>query len=120
MKRTAVILAHALVGWALCGAAMSVGLALGSVETALAVHAVAAPLFFGGIAFLYFRKFRYTGPCQTAGIFLGVVVVLDVFIVAMLIEKSFEMFTSVAGTWLPFALIFLSTWAVGVCVVRQG
>ena len=35
----------------------------------------------------------------------GKVVVLDILIVALLIERSFEMFTSILGTWLPFLLI---------------
>jgi hypothetical protein len=37
-----------------------------------------------------------------------------VFVVALLVEKSFDMFRSVLGTWLPFALIFLATWLTGI------
>lgn len=39
---------------------------------------------------------------------------LDVFVVALLVEKSFDMFRSVLGTWLSFALIFLPTWFTGI------
>jgi hypothetical protein len=34
-------------------------------------------------------------------------------VVAPLFERSFAMFASVLGTWIPFALIFLSTYLVG-------
>jgi hypothetical protein len=32
----------------------------------------------------------------------------------MLILRSFEMFTSLLGTWIPFALIFASTYLTGL------
>ena len=41
----------------------------------------------------------------------GVVMALDVFVVAPLFEGSYAMFRSVIGTWLPFAAIFLASWA---------
>jgi hypothetical protein len=34
---------------------------------------------------------------------VGIVVALDAFIVAPLIERSYAMFTSPLGTWIPFA-----------------
>jgi hypothetical protein len=45
---------------------------------------------------------------------------MDVFVVALLIEGSFDMFKSVLGTWLPFLLIFLSTWWTGLAVRRAA
>jgi hypothetical protein len=48
----------------------------------------------------------------TAAGFLAVVI-MDVFVVALLIQRKFTMFRSVLGTWLPFALIFASTYIVG-------
>jgi len=45
--------------------------------------------------------------------FLSVVVALDFFVVALLIEKNFAMSASPIGTWIPFALIFLSTYLTG-------
>jgi hypothetical protein len=38
---------------------------------------------------------------------------LDV-ILAVGLEHSLAMFQSIAGTWLPLALIFIVTWAIGV------
>jgi hypothetical protein len=114
-----IILIHALVGWALCAATMGIGMAVTSLDTALIIHAFAAPIFFIAISLFYFRKYNYTTPLQTAGIFLAFVMVMDFFIVAMLINHSFAMFSSLLGTWLPFALIFASTFITGI-FVRKG
>jgi len=50
---------------------------------------------------------------QTAGAFLGVVVALDLFLVAPIFETSYAMFSSVLGTWIPFVLIFAATYLTG-------
>jgi len=114
-----VVLAFAFVGWALCGAIMGIGMAVTSLENTLMIHAIGAPIVFGILSLIYFRKFNYTTPLQTALAFLAFVVLMDVFVVALLIEKSFAMFTSLLGTWIPFALIFLSTFVTGVYLERR-
>jgi len=116
MQKTLVILAHAFVGWALCAATMGVGMAVTSLENALIAHAIAAPVFFAIVSLVYFRKFNFTSPLRTAAIFLAFVIAMDFFVVALLINKSFEMFASLLGTWIPFALIFLSTYLTGLYV----
>ena len=108
-----VILLLGLLGWALCGAIMFVGMAVTTIETTLIAHAVGAPLIFGLISWFYFSSLHYTGPLATALVFVGIVVFMDVFFVAMVINRSFEMFTSPLGTWIPFALIFLATYITG-------
>jgi hypothetical protein len=118
MKRLIIIFIHALVGWVLCGATMGIGMATMSMQTTLVVHAVGAPIFFSALSFLYFSKFNYTTPLQTAIIFLLFVMIVDFFIVALLINRSLEMFTSPLGTWVPFVLIFLSTFCTGSIVVK--
>jgi hypothetical protein len=112
-RKIIILLAHAFVGWALCFAAMGVGLAVTTLDRALTIHAVAAPIIFGIVALVYFTRFHYTSPVQTALVFVGFVISADFFIVALLINQSLEMFASLLGTWIPFALIFLSTVAVG-------
>ncbi len=62
---------------------------------------------------------NYTAPSQTALLFVGFVMVADFFIVALLILRSLEMFTSLLGTWIPFALIFASTYLIGLVVTRR-
>jgi hypothetical protein len=118
-KKIAVILAHAFVGWALCAATMGIGMAVTTLQNTLVVHAIGAPTFFAGVSWNYFRRFNYTAPLQTALIFVGFVIVVDFFVVALLINRSLEMFTSLLGTWIPFALIFASTYLTGLFVVKN-
>lgn len=118
IKQVAVILAHAFAGWALCAATMGIGMAVTTMGNTLIAHAIGAPIFFALISLNYFRKFNFTMPLQTATIFIAFVIAMDIFVVAMLINKSFEMFTSLLGTWIPFALIFTSTYLTGLLTVN--
>ncbi len=116
--RAAIIFAHAMIGWAYCGALIGVGRQLFPIQTTLVIHAIGAPLGFVVISFVYFRKFCFTHPMQTAVLFLSIVVGLDLFLVAPVFERSFAMFASVVGTWIPFALIFLATLVTGLLTTR--
>ncbi len=119
-RKILIILAHAFVGWALCTATMVIGMATMSLESALIVHAIGAPIFFTAISLIYFNKFNYTTPLQTALIFVSFVIVVDFFVVALMINQSLEMFASLLGTWIPFALIFTSTYVTGLLTVRRS
>jgi hypothetical protein len=120
LQKIAIILAHAFTGWILCAATIGIGMAVTSLNTALIIHAIAAPIFFAAISWFYFRKFNYTSPLQTALIFIAFVIGMDFFVVAMLVNHNFEMFTSLLGTWIPFALIFVSTYLTGTFVTRNS
>jgi hypothetical protein len=119
-KSVGIVVVHALAGWTLCGATMFAGMAVTTPARALVIHDVAAPLIFAAVSWVYFRRAGSWSPLSAASAFVGVVVAMDFFVVALLIEKSFDMFRSVTGTWLPFALIFISTWCTGVAVRRGG
>jgi hypothetical protein len=119
-KSAAVTVAYALAGWALCAATMGVGMRVTSLENALSVHAVAAPVLFAALSYFYYRRQTSWPPVYAATAFLGVVMFMDVFVVALLIERSFAMFESVLGTWLPFLLIFVSSWWTGLAVRRTN
>jgi len=118
-SRIIILLAHAFTGWALCAATIGIGMSVTSLENALILHAIAAPLIFAGVSTVYFRKFNFTTPLRTAVIFTAFVIAMDFFVVAMLVNRSFEMFTSLLGTWIPFALIFLSTYLTGRFVTKR-
>ncbi len=118
-SKVVILLFHAFVGWMLCAATMGIGMSVTSLENTLIVHAIGAPIFFAVVSLVYFRKFNFTTPLQTATIFVTFVIAMDFFIVAMLINKSFEMFTSLLGTWIPFALIFTSTYLTGRSVIQS-
>ena len=77
---------------------MGIGMSVTSLSNTLVIHAIAAPIIFSSLSLLYFKKFRYTAPLQTAIIFVSFVILMDVFVVALLIEKSFGMFTNILGT----------------------
>jgi hypothetical protein len=117
-RKTLTILAHAFVGWALCGATMGIGLATTTQENALIIHAIGAPIFFAAVSLVYFSKYNYTSPLRTAVIFVSFVILVDFFLVALVINRSLEMFASPLGTWIPFALIFASTYVTGL--VKTG
>lgn len=115
-KKIIIILIHAAIGWAICAAIMGIGMQLFSMKTTLIIHAIGGPFGFFILSLIYFKKYNYTSPLQTAIIFIAFIIVMDFFIVALLIEKSFEMFKSPFGTWIPFALIFLTTYLTGLAV----
>lgn len=119
-KKLITIFGHAFVGWALCAATMGIGMAATSLQNALVIHAIGAPVFFTVVSLAYFSKFSYTTPLQTALIFIGFIIAMDFFVVALLINRSLEMFGSLLGTWIPFALIFTSTYVTGLYAVKNA
>jgi len=82
-------------------------------ENTLIIHALGVPLIFATLSFIYFRFFNYTSPFQTAILFFSFAILMDFFVIAIFVEKSFAMFGSLLGTWIPFGLIFASTYLVG-------
>lgn len=118
-KHFITLLIHAFAGWLLCFAIMGLGLALWPLDVALIVHAIAAPIFFACVSAVYFKKFNYTAPLVTAICFTVFVIVVDFFVVALLINRSLEMFTSLIGTWIPFLLIFASTYVTGLWATKK-
>ena len=110
------LLGYGIAGWAACGVIMGLLRGATSLGTALAIHAFAVPSVFAFLARRYFRSRGARDPLPTALAWTALVAVLDLTVVAGPIEHSFAMFASIIGTWLPFALIFLSTWATGSVV----
>ena len=119
-KKVLIVLIHAIVGWGICGAIIGIGRSVTTMEITLILHAIGAPVFFAIIALIYFKYFNYTKPLQTAVIFILIVIFMDVFLVALIIEKNFAMFTSILGTWIPFVLIFMTTYITGRLLKSHG
>lgn len=97
---------------------MFIGMAVTDIKTTLIVHVIGAPIIFSLISWFYFKRLNYTSPIQTALLFIGIVIFMDFFLVALIINKNLEMFLSPLGTWIPFALIFLATYLTGVFIVK--
>jgi hypothetical protein len=111
----AVLLVYAVLGWAYCGLLIAISRRFIPLDQVLLLHAVAAPLGFALLAFDYSRRFAFTGPLTTAATFATVVFLLDLLIVALVFERSFAMFASLIGMWIPLASIFAVSWLI--CLV---
>ena len=118
-KKLVSIFAPVCTGWALCAATMGIGMATTSLQNTLIAHAMSAPIYFSGLSRMYFAWYIYTSPLQTAMLFVGFVMAVDFFVVALLINRNLDMFASVLGTWLPFVLIFSSTYLTGLYVAKS-
>jgi uncharacterized integral membrane protein len=92
---------------------MALLLRIVSLGWALAIHAFAAPLVFHLLSWRCFRAWGAGDPVPTAVTWTIVVALLDFVVVAGAIQRSFTMFASFSGTWLPLALVFLATWITG-------
>ncbi|HUI95269.1 MAG TPA: hypothetical protein VLX44_05920 [Xanthobacteraceae bacterium] len=110
------LLGLGLVLWAACGAVIAIGRRLWTLQTTLRVHLVAAPIVAFLVAALHKRAAAELDPWQRALALTGLVVFLDVAVVAPLFERSYAMFRSLIGTWLPFAAIFVASLAAGILI----
>ena len=103
VKKPFVLLSLGISGWAVCGTIMFVLLYLTTIYLSLIIHFIATPFIFLGISNLYFKRFDYTSPLATAIIFTLIVMILDFFVVAMVIEKNLEKMGAInifVGMWL--------------------
>jgi hypothetical protein len=103
----------ALAGWAGCAAVMGIGQAATTKDNALVIHAVAAPIILFVVSWVYFTRTGSQRVLFTACFFTVSAMAIDFFLVALLFMRSLEMFTSLIGTWIPFGLIFASTYLTG-------
>ena len=99
---------------------MGIGLATTTETNALIIHAIAAPIVFTALSLVYFRRYNYTTPLQTALFFVSFIITVDFFLVAMVINRSFEMFASPLGTWIPFTLLSAATSLTGKYLERKA
>ncbi len=109
---------HAFAVWALCALTMGIGLSVASRPHALVAHLMGAPVFATAVAAVYFRRRDAWRPLAAATFVVSFIVLVDLVLVAGVILRSLDMFRSVLGTWLPFALIFGASYATGAAVNR--
>ncbi len=120
MRKVVVVLLFAFAIWALCGMTMGIGMEITSLQNAIIIHAIAAPIIAVAISFVYFNRYSYTAPLQTAIIFVAFVILSDLFVVALLVNKNLGMFDSLLGTWIPFVLIFVATCLTGMYTRKRA
>ena len=103
----------AFVGWACCAIVMGIGQSVTTSDNALVIHAIAAPIVFELVSFAYFRRTGSDRVLSTAVGFTVFVMAVDLFLMALLVLRSLAMFESPIGTWIPFGLIFSSSYLTG-------
>ena len=85
-------------------------------QTTLMIHLFLSAVFAFAAAAVHARFWPEIGALERAATMTGVIVALDALVVAPLFERSYAMFRSALGTWIPFAAIFLASWAAGAMV----
>ena len=95
-----------LVLWGACGGVMTIGRRIWTLDKALRVHLIVAPVFAFLVSALHKLLASGFSSALRAAAITGIVIALDALVVAPLFERSYAMFRSFIGTWLPFALIF--------------
>ena len=62
IKKIVIFIIHGLILWAICGLTVYVGMSVTSIDIALIIHAIAAPIIACLISFVYFKAlFNYKG-----------------------------------------------------------
>ncbi len=102
--------------WAACGAVIAIGRRIWTLDTTLRIHLVAAPVIAFVVSAAHKLLAAKFSSVLRATVITGLVVILDAVVVAPLFERSYAMFRSPIGTWIPFAAIFLASLAAGVLV----
>jgi hypothetical protein len=107
-----------LILWGLCGATIAIGRRIWSLNTILRIHLAAAPVLAFVVSAIHKLIAPDFDPLLRATVMTGIVIVLDAVVAAPLFERSYLMFRSLIGTWLPFGVIFLASWGAGVLAPR--
>ena len=108
-RKTAIILAHVFIGWAL-------ERVMGAITTWTSsfFYTLGAVLIFVVVSWIYFKKFNYTTPWLTGIVFTGIIMAANFFEVAFLNNRFLELYASLPQTWLRFALIFVAIYLTGL------
>ncbi len=107
------VIVSAVILWAACGGVIAIGRRLWTLRKTLIVHVFAGPAIAFMVASARHMLFSDFAAIPRAVEITGVVVALDAFVVAPVFERSYAMFRSALGTWIPFAAIFVASWIAG-------
>lgn len=94
MKKIIIVIGHAILGWGLCGATIGIGRNLTSMENALIIHAVAAPVIFAMISMFYFKRANHFSPLSSSALtgFPEFSVLSDILLLPWSHNRFFECF----------------------------
>ena len=110
------LIALSLALWGGCGATIGIGRRIWSLGTTLKVHLAVATVLAFLAAAVHAKLNPSFAPALRAAVMTGLIIALDAGIVAPLFERSYAMFRSLLGTWIPFAAIFAASWAAGLLI----
>jgi phosphatidylserine synthase len=123
LKKSLIIFGFGFAGWMIWG--IFIGIIIGLKSSAmisetveLLLLATLPPITFLIVSPIYFKKFEYANPIQTAVAFPAIILVLDILIVALLVEGTFDIFASPAP-WASYFLAFVFTLLIGL-YMRKG
>lgn len=114
LAKTVSVLLFGLIGWGLSEMTFYISRMYLGPYLSVLIHFIFAPLIFIGLSYIYFRYINLTNALSTAVVVTAILIGLDIFVVALFIEKSFRMFSNVMATWMPFLMIFLSVFLTGL------
>ena len=106
--------------WLACGFVFAGTRSLLGVDAAVAIHLVAAPFIASGATFLLWNHPRHPGVVGTALTLAGTAALLDVVVVAPFLERSYTMFESLPGTWIPLGLILAASATTAALLSRPA
>lgn len=109
----------AFVGWALRLMTIGLGADYTSYSLALLMQSVLVVVIFCGIGWLYAAASESVAPRNAAMAILGAVVGFDFFLIAILVNRDLAIYATPLATWVPYALIGLSTWLGGEIGTRH-
>lgn len=114
-------------GWAVSALTLGILLPLTRPSFAIAVHLIVAPVVFAVLARRYQSADGARSPLVTAVTWTAMVGVLDASLVAAVVRPNIVLLGSAAAYWVPLALVFVASWAIGavaamlpVPVTRSG
>ena len=114
------LVAHAFAIWVACALTIAGGRRIVGMGATLWIHAGVAPIAAALVSSAYFNHARAASPLAAATFFAAFALLLDATLVGVVIEKSYAMFASLLGTWVPLLSIFAATYCVGDCRVHHG
>jgi hypothetical protein len=109
----------AVAGWAACGLTFMLARAALGVDAALVTHLLAAPAIGATVTLRLWHHPHHPGVLGTASTLAGTAALLDAIVIAPFLERSFEMFASPAGTWIPLALLLAASAATAATLSRR-
>jgi hypothetical protein len=104
-------------GWIIWGVIVGVILGLKMSEminedVSFILMSIVPPITYLIISPFYFKRYNYPAPLKIALAFIAILIVLDAFIVGLIVEGDFELFT-IASTWIAYVLGFVIIYLIG-------